>query len=66
VHLAEAISRQALETAQTLSKYLDAAQDRIAALEEEVQGNGAYLVYSRAHPWNNYLGFAGDPAAHSN
>ncbi len=34
--LAEANNRQALETAQTLSKHLDAAQDRIAALEEEV------------------------------
>jgi predicted nucleic acid-binding Zn-ribbon protein len=34
--LAEANSRQALETAQTLSKHLDAAEDRIAALEEEI------------------------------
>jgi hypothetical protein len=35
--VAEANSRQAVETAQTLSKQLRAAEDRIAALEGEVQ-----------------------------
>jgi methanogenic corrinoid protein MtbC1 len=33
----ETNSRQAVETAETLSKQLHAAEDRIAALEEEVQ-----------------------------
>jgi hypothetical protein len=36
---AEANSRQALETAQKLSSQLDAAQDRIAELEAELQLN---------------------------
>jgi hypothetical protein len=35
--VAEANSRQAVETAQTLSKQLHAAEDRIVALEGEVQ-----------------------------
>ncbi len=35
--LAEANSRQAAETTQTLSKQLHAAEDRLAALEGEVQ-----------------------------
>ena len=46
---AEANSRQALETAQTLSKQLRAAEDRIADLEAEIQFHRG--KFERAEDW---------------